>query len=86
MNWIPLKFKIKNLLYECIVTTHKADHSTFYSVQYDLIFQGKLVKVLSSEDFVEQKTIVNRICELVPSITEDEAIKIRNQRELKGLI
>lgn len=86
MNWIPLKFKIKNLLYECIVTTHKADCSTFYSVQYDLILQGKLVKILSSEDFADQKTVVNRICELVPSITEDEALRLWNQRELKGTI
>ena len=86
MNRIPLKFKIKNLLYECIVTTHKADQSKDYSIQYDLIFQGKLMKILSSKDFADQKTIVNRICELVPSITEDEAIKIWNQRELKGMI
>ena len=86
MNWIPLKFKIKNLLYECIVTTHKADQSEDYSVQYDLIFQGKLVKILSSEDFADQKTIVNRICELVPSITEDEATKLWEQRELKGTV
>ena len=86
MNWIPLKFKIKNLLYECIVTTHKADQSTFYSVQYDLIFQGKLVKLLSTEDFVEQKTIVDRICELVPSITEKEASELWHQRELRGTL
>ena len=85
MSWIPLKFKIKNLLYECIVLTHKEDGTGLYHVEYNLNFQGKMLKILNSPNFTDVGRFVHEACERISSLTEDEALKIWEERELVGI-
>jgi hypothetical protein len=84
-QWTPIVYRMKNILYECIVTTHKANGSESYTVAYNVNFQGKFFRLHESDIFLTETNFSDKVRKRIPLITNEEVKELWDKKEQLGL-